>query len=243
MSTWVERIDKRFYPATQQNWDDDFFRQHILAVLRPEATVLDLGAGAGIVRQMDFRGHAARICGIDLDPRVEQNAMLDEAGVADAAHIPYSDGSFDVVFADNVLEHLPEPEKVFCEINRVLKPGGSFLFKTPNKWHYMPFVARFTPQRFHRYVNRLRGRAEVDTFPTCYRANTPRAVLALGRAAGLDVVMIERIENRPEYLRMTWPTYLVGLLYERVVNSTDALGALRVLLVGRLVKPRRGSGS
>lgn len=237
MTTWVEKIDKTFYSEMGNNWDDELFRQRILNALSPESVVLDLGAGAGVVRQMDFKGHAARICGLDLDPRVEQNSMLDEGKVADAAHIPYPDGSFDLVFADNVLEHLPEPAAVFAEVRRVLKPGGTFLFKTPNKWHYMPLVARFTPHRFHQLVNRKRGRADADTFPTRYLANSRGAILALAKASGLEVVRVERVESRPEYLRMTWPTYLLGLAYERAVNSTNALAAFRILLMGQLRKP------
>ena len=125
-------------------------------------------ARAGIVQQTNFRGLAARVCGVDLDPRVVDNPMLDEGKIADAGGIPYPDAAFDVVFADNVLEHLPDPLAVFREIARVLKPGGVFLFKTPNKTHYMPTIARLTPHRFHQFVNRLRGRAEIDTFPTRY---------------------------------------------------------------------------
>ena len=76
--------------------------------------------------------------------------------------------TFDRVFADNVLEHLPDRLTVFREIARVLKPGGVFLFKTPNKTHDMPTLARLTPHRFHPFVNRIRGRAETDAFPTRY---------------------------------------------------------------------------
>lgn len=141
-----------------------------------------------------------------------------------------------MVFADNVIEHLDEPSLVFAEVARVLKPGGTFLFKTPNKWHYMPLIARCTPHRFHQFVNRKRGRAEADTFPTRYRANSRGVVMKLARNAGYDEANIERIEGRPEYLRMSWPPYLCGLLYERVVNSTSALSAFRVLLIAQLRK-------
>ena len=55
---------------------------------------------------MNFRGLAARVCGVDLDPRVVDNPMLDEGKIADAGGIPYPDAAFDLVFADNVLEHL-----------------------------------------------------------------------------------------------------------------------------------------
>jgi hypothetical protein len=48
---------------------------------------------------------------------------------------------------------------------------------------------------------------------------------------------VERIEGRPEYLRMMWPTYLIGLAYERLVNSAEIFAPLRILLVGQLRKP------
>ena len=44
------------------------------------------------------------------------------------------------------------------------------------------------------------------------------------------------IEGHPEYLRMTWPTYLLGTAYERLVNSWDGLALFRILLVGELRK-------
>lgn len=237
MKSIVDWIDGNCYRSHQRNWDDQLFRQWILRYLRPDSVILDLGAGAGIVEQMNFRGLAASVCGVDLDPRVVSNPMLDEGRVASAAGIPYEDARFDVVFSDNVLEHLDEPLRVFREVARVLKPGGVFLFKTPNKWHYMPTIARLTPHGFHQFVNRLRGRAEVDTFPTRYRANCLGDIKRLAAEAGLLVDRVERIEGRPEYLRMTWPTYLVGLAYERLVNSAEIFSPVRILLVGQLRKP------
>jgi SAM-dependent methyltransferase len=237
MTSLVGRIDRACYHRFQRNWDDQLFRERILLHLGAEVAALDLGAGAGIVEQMNFKGLAASVCGVDLDPRVVSNPMLDEGRVANADRIPFEDARFDVVFSDNVLEHLEEPLQVFREVARVLKPGGVFLFKTPNKWHYMPTIARLTPHGFHQYVNRLRGRAEVDTFPTRYRANCLGDIKRLAGGAGLLVERVERIEGRPEYLRMAWPTYLVGLAYERLVNSTEILAPMRILLVGSLRKP------
>ena len=61
---------------------------------------------------MRLLGLAQRIYGIDLDPRVEDNPHLDEGPVSDAGEIPYGDGLFDLVFADNVMGYLDEPEQV-----------------------------------------------------------------------------------------------------------------------------------
>lgn len=236
MSALTRWMDRAWYPEHTKNWDDALFREEVLRHLGPEVTLLDLGAGAGIVSQMNFRGRARRVCGVDLDPRVVDNPFLDEGKVSDAGGIPYPDSAFDVVISDNVLEHLDAPADVFREVARVLRPGGVFLFKTPNKWHYMPTIARMTPHGFHQFVNRIRGRAHVDTFPTRYRANTRSSVLSLAEQTGFAVVFVRRIEGRPEYLRMTAPTYIAGMLYERVVNVTEALAPFRVLLVGALRK-------
>ena len=131
LTRWMDRV---LYPRHTTNWDDQLFREIIATHIRPDSTVLDLGAGAGIVPQMNFRGLASRVCGVDPDPRVAENQYLDEAKVGLGDAIPYPDDTFDVVFADNVLEHLEHPDQVFREVARVLKPGGIFLTKTPNRW-------------------------------------------------------------------------------------------------------------
>jgi len=235
--TFVAAIDRKFYPGFERNWDDRLFRERLLTVMGPTVRVLDVGAGAGIVQTMNFRGLAERVCGVDLDPRVTANPFLDEGLLADADRIPYPDDSFDIVFADNVMEHLDQPEKVFAEIARVLRPGGKLLFKTPNRNHYMPVIARMTPHRFHEWVNRLRGRDETDTFPTHYLCNSPTQVKRIAASAGLKVETVELIEGRPEYLRLFALTYFVGLAYERIVNALPFLARFRILMVVTATKP------
>ena len=236
MSRITRWLDRTQYPNHEKNWDDRLFRETILTHLKAEMSILDLGAGAGIVTQMNFKGLCKLVCGVDLDPRVINNPFLDEGRVTDAGEIPYSDSTFDIVFSDNVLEHLDNPLEVFKEVTRVLRPGGVFMFKTPNKWHYMPTIARLTPHVFHQFINRIRGRAEVDTFPTRYRANTKSDVTRLAQQSGFSEANISLIEGRPEYLRMTTVTYLIGIFYERLVNFTDFLSSFRVLLIGTLKK-------
>lgn len=234
----VQLLDKYFYPRHQKNWDDQAFRERILQVISPDCTLLDVGAGAGIIKSMNFRGNTRFVCGVDLDPRVLENPFLDGAHIADASELPFLDASFDVVIADNVMEHLDQPEQVFREIARVLMPGGRLLFKTPNRRHYMPLIARLTPHRFHQWVNALRGRHETDTFPTQYLCNSPIQIQEIAAKSNLCVDKIELIEGRPEYLRINALTYFLGLLYERFVNSTPLLARYRILLIVSLSKPK-----
>jgi len=238
MSALTSYFDRAFYPELTDNWDDQFFRRAIEAKLTPDSIVLDLGAGAGIVAEMNFRGKVARVCGVDLDPRVCDNPHLDEGLIADGGSIPYDDDTFDVIFADNVMEHIADPAAIYGEVWRTLKPGGIFLFKTPNKTHYMPTIARITPHSFHEFVNNLRGRKEIDTFPTLYRTNTASSIQYWAQRTGFVDCRVRRIEGRPEYLRINSLLYAFGILYERIVNCARLLEPFRILIIAEMKKPQ-----
>lgn len=233
MKKW---FDKTFYSSYGDNWDNALFRREILTHLSRDAVVMDLGAGAGIVPQMNFRGMAKRVCGVDPDERVTNNPYLDEAKIGFGNAIPYPDDHFDLVFSANVLEHLEHPVEVFREVRRILKPGGLFLLKTPNRRHYVALIARMTPHSFHAFVNRIRGREEVDTFPTLYRANTPGSIKRFAGKAGFTINNMQMCEGRPEYLRFSAITYMVGLAYERLVNTSNAFSVFRVVIMAQLQK-------
>jgi SAM-dependent methyltransferase len=238
MSSAIDWCNRVFFPDVPSGWDDLVLRQTVLDALQPEHELLDLGAGAGILPSMDFRGSARRICGIDPDARVVDNPYLDEAKVGVGESIPFEDGRFDVVVADNVLEHLTDPDAVFAEVARVLKPGGRFIAKTPNAWHYMPLVARTVPFRFHHLLIRSTHRRDAeDVFPTVYRANTPGAVRAIARRCGLEVDAIEIGDGRPGYLAFSAPTYLVGCLYGWMVRHVPGCSRFGAFLVATLRKP------
>jgi SAM-dependent methyltransferase len=194
--------------------------------------VLDVGAGAGRQNPYGLRGRVKRLVGVDLDPRVADNPLLDDGVVADVTRLPFGDGSFDLAFSIYVLEHLADPGAFAREIGRVLRPGGYFLFLTPNRYHYVPLIAAATPTGFHRWVNRRRGRAGADTFPTRYRLNTRRAVGRHFGAAGFEVTELTSIEVQPNYRTFCTPAFLAGVAYERLVNASDWLSGLRVNLIG-----------
>ena len=229
-------LDRHLYPAFSDSWDNALFRQEVLKYLRPSASILDLGAGAGILSHMNFKDHAGLVCGVDLDPRVVKNPFLHEARVADVQLLPWSSNTFDVVISNNVLEHLGQPETVFLEVVRVLKPDGMFLVKTPSNLHYVAIVARCTPYRFHRWFNRKRNRSVEDTFPTLYKANSARKIHRYAHSAGLIVERVSHIEGRPEYLRSSVPGYFAGVMYERLVNSVQVLSSFRAIIIAAMRK-------
>lgn len=239
MSRMTKWMDRTFYPNHQDKWDVKLLRERVLQRLGPEVDLLDLGAGRGANEDLNFKGHCRMVAGVDVDDAVLTNPYLDEAKLQTVPDfkIPYPDNRFDVVFCHSVVEHVEDADAFFTEACRVLKPNGIFLAKTPNKRHYVAVLASLTPTWFHDFYNRLLGRGEGDTFPTTYVCNTPGQMDQVSTRCGFEVVAVDVIEGRPEYLRISFPTYLVGLAYERTVNFTNLFRRIRCVLIGEFRKP------
>lgn len=208
-----------------------FFVRQLEAFVGSNDDVLDVGAGAGLNNTYSFRGRCNEVVGVDMDPRVLSNPLLDRGVVGDILKLPFESESFSVAFSIYVLEHIKDPPKFSQEIHRVLKPGGVFMALTPNFWHYVPLVASFTPHAFHRWFNQKRGRSCEDTFPTYYRLNSRIALRRHFLNEGFDEIFLKFIEVQPNYLKWCVPAFLCGALYERVVNSSELFAGCRVNVV------------
>jgi SAM-dependent methyltransferase len=53
--------------------------------------------------------------------------------VADAESLPFADASFDLLLSGDVVEHLPELDRHLADAARLLRAGGVYLIKTPNR--------------------------------------------------------------------------------------------------------------
>ncbi|MFH1942175.1 MAG: class I SAM-dependent methyltransferase [bacterium] len=232
----INKIDKIYYPKVTNNWDDKFFREEILKFLNADLMILDIGAGAGIVKQMNFKGLVNKVIGIDPDKRVLDNPFLDKAIVGFAENMNFFESEkFDIVICNNVLEHIRKPKEFLCEVNRVLKKGGLFLAKTPNKFHYVSLIAKVTPNWFHNIFNKYRGRQVEDTFFTYYRLNCYRDIRNISVSCRFEILKLRYHEARSEYLRFNFIVYFLGLIYERFVNLFG-LDHFKVLLICVLKK-------
>jgi MPBQ/MSBQ methyltransferase len=97
--------------------------------------VLDVGSGVGGTSRCLAREFGCRVTGIDLtDEYCRTAAMLSERiGLAelidyrqgDATNLPFSDASFDIVWTEHVAMNIPDKPKLYREMHRVLKPGGT----------------------------------------------------------------------------------------------------------------------
>jgi len=97
--------------------------------------VLDVGSGVGGTSRCLAREFGCRVTGIDLtDEYCRTAAMLSERiGLAelidyrqgDATNLPFPDASFDIVWTEHVAMNIPDKPKLYREMHRVLKPGGT----------------------------------------------------------------------------------------------------------------------
>ena len=107
--------------------------EHLLArapVQLRGSRALDAGAGSGIAGAA-LRARGARVVAADreLDMAVH-NAAAGPAVAADVTALPFRPGTFDVVVAAFVVNHLPDPVAGLAEFRRVARPGGVLLAST-----------------------------------------------------------------------------------------------------------------
>jgi SAM-dependent methyltransferase len=229
-------IDRKFYKNYGDSWDNDIFRKLVLKHLTNDSIYLDLGAGRGYLMHMNFKGLCKEAYGVDPGEAVHENPFLDKAFVGLGNNMPFfEDNKFDVIASNNVLEHLADPRSFFNEVKRVLKPNGIFIAKTPNKYHYLMLLSKYSPTKLHKLYNKLRGRPMEDTFETYYRINTKKAIEKMAQDESLVVEELFVLEGRPEYLRINPVTYVFGLLYERAVNLFE-IESMKIVILMALRK-------
>ena len=225
MSELAHRLLDRHYDDRAHQYR--VFERRVDGLLSPEAVLRDADCGRTAPLLRKYLGKARRLIGVELVPFTEAIPAI-ETYNADLANIPVESGSVDVIMSRSVFEHLTDPEAVYREFARVLRPGGVVVFLTANMWDYGTLVARSIPNRFHgTIVKRVEGRAEEDTFPTAYRTNTRRAVERLSRRTGFGIESFEYLSQYPNYLLFNGPLFFLGMCFEKVIAKVSMLRFLR----------------
>jgi SAM-dependent methyltransferase len=130
---YAHRFCVKDLPAKNAIWKalcDGFFGRYV----KPTDTVVDIGAG-----YCEFINNikAGRKIAVDLNPDVKQFAApnVEVLNASCMAVSSLAEGSVDVVFMSNFLEHLQNKDQVFDtlrECRRLLRPGGRLMVLQPN---------------------------------------------------------------------------------------------------------------
>jgi 2-polyprenyl-6-hydroxyphenyl methylase / 3-demethylubiquinone-9 3-methyltransferase len=195
----------KFDSLSSRFWDagGEFRPLHILNPVRAQfvadraklagARILDVGCGGGLLCEALARA-GATVTGIDLAPGMIDVARLHAAeqgldityNVISAEEIS---GEFDVVTCMEMLEHVPNPERMTATLARLVKPGGAVFVSTINR-NLKSFLLAIVAAE---YLLSLipRGTHEYD------RLIRPSQLDRWARAAGLSMRELAGLEFNP----------------------------------------------
>ena len=177
-------------------------RQPLIVLARGKPRrVLEIGCAAGqTLAYFKARG-ADYVAGVEISPKVAELARARPAvdavlvGNIEQMELPYESGSFDLVIAGHVLEHLVDPWTVLKRLRGLLKPGGQLIGALPNiryhsvvlpllfkgKWQYeQTGIMDWTHLRFfsHQTIEELLQSSGFSVDAIVPESGGPRANLA-----------------------------------------------------------------
>lgn len=199
------------------------------AGIKPGDTVLDLGSGAGVDAFVarSLVGETGRVLGVDMTEAMIERARANAAKLGftnvefrlgEIEDLPVEEGTVDVAISNCVLNLVPDKERAFAEIYRVLRPGGSFTISDVVATGELPESIR---QAAELYAGCVAGAMEQSAY------------LDVIRRAGFENVRVvkERVIDVPDeiYLSILSPEDLnafrqsgTGLLSITVVGERPA---------------------
>ncbi len=135
----ADRYHHRFEAIVFEKYQHDFWTPIIEAELIQYCTsriTLDLGCGTGLYYKL-VMAHAKKITGIDASENMLSYCRkeIPEANVVhgSAESMPFDDASFETVFSIGMFQYV-DVSKTLSECHRILKPGGSLIIETSNRW-------------------------------------------------------------------------------------------------------------
>jgi SAM-dependent methyltransferase len=211
-----------------------------------ECSALDVGANDSSFCPEVIRisQHVKQLSGVDPDvEKLQRNPLVSQRyfSTLEAGEIPPE--SFDLLYSFYVFEHVVDEERFISAASKALRPGGSFFFITPNKYHYFAFLsslfARLNVQR--RILGLLRPSELIDAYhyPAVYKLNCPKDIERVGTEFGFD-----RFEYRYCECLDDVSCYFPGVmkvlpsLWESVAKISGRESML-VNFMGRMIKSER----
>ncbi len=208
----------------QLRYSQSLYEDVLDANVSSESDWLDIGCGHQLLppwrleQEKVLVERANLIIGLDYDfPSLTQHKTISHRvrGIAD--RLPFRDDSFSLITANMVVEHLDNPQIQFAEIHRVLKPGGRFIFHTPNEAGYFTAIRKRLPKAWIKGLAALLdGRVADDVFETHYKANSGHKIASLARKTGFETKQIRFISSHAVCM-MIAPFAIGELLWIRLL--------------------------
>lgn len=199
-------------------WQRHVAAYELCAPLVPDGRILDLGCGVG----HSYHVLAPReTVGVDIDSDA-LDGQDRETHVADMRDLPFPEGEFDGVLSVQSIEHVPNPQRVLAEVRRVLRPGGTAVFVTPNRLTFGRPDEIIDPYHFIEY-----SADELQALCTSW-FETVELRGIFGSARYLELISAERrkldrlLGRDPLKLRRLVPRSVRQRLYDRLLSKHRA---------------------
>ena len=165
-----------------------FFRSELSKYITAGKYVCDIGCGEQPLRSV-IEDLVGRYFGVDVVNNTKNNVDL----IANIHTVPLPDNTFDVILCSEVLEHVMDVKNAFCELARLIKPGGHIVLTSPFAYplHEEPFD---------------------------YVRITPYMIRECSRAANLYIVHLGTTGNELEVIAVVWCN-----MWERMTSGSKSL--------------------
>lgn len=194
--------------------------ESVFCLLPEKGHVLNVGAGRGGISWL-LREAGYEVTSVDLHP---EHFMVDnlECRFADLNHpLPFADGTFNIVLAVEVIEHLENPWQFIREAIRVLRDDGVFLVTTPNVSNLMSRLTYLLEGVFPYFRD--------DSFSLIYHV-TPIFPWTIERCCRTTSAKVEEVG----YSRVDWPRKTDVPRHDSGRGLRRVLKQLRRVILNRL---------
>jgi ubiquinone/menaquinone biosynthesis C-methylase UbiE len=222
---------RAFRDTIEQPWLPEVVPFHEMAGKQ----ILEIGFGPGY-DTLKFMQAGAVYSGIDITPenvdRTRKHlgffGYAPNVQQADAENLPFPDASFDIVYSNGVLHHVPDMQKAFREARRVLKPGGEFIILLYNRFSVFyvgAVLVHFLSGRF-RYETLTQRRSKIESST----ANAAPIVNVYSKREITKILGNQGFATKSIAVRKCTPEDLPGggklqAIYRTIPNAVyDALG-------------------
>ena len=231
-------VVKGYYHSSHDDWDGKEWKRNFHEIRQrdlmifalgdiKEKKVLDIGCGAADYLAAVGKMGAEFVGGQDLDKeailrgkkRLDKENIKNQLIIGNATKLEFPNNYFDIVFSSDFFEHISTEVKeiVISEAYRVLKPGGSFIIKTPNLTFLKIVII------LKRILNILRFRSPF-IYVAHTRNNPDNEHFGLTTHSELSHLLESNFFHTPEIVhtplvRKGLPKIITKLLYGRVAFS------------------------
>ncbi len=203
--------------------------------------ILDSGCGLGTYLAA-FAPYSGQRYGLEIEMDRALKALSVSNGIVQGVgeQMPFAANTFDLVFSNEVIEHVRDDALYAAEMTRVTRPGGFILLFCPNRWYPVEQHGIFWRGRYKfgniPLVNYLPDPFRNKLAPHV-RTYTKGSLLRLFQSLPLRVVHHERIFGGYDNIAYRWPKaghQLRRLLYAMENSPFSSLGISHLLVLQKL---------